>query len=173
MHGGSFHGKESLRVHRKAVPFDIFHLEPEQLAWLLDGYDVWRMNRKSPPVKTALPVPSIIPKGPATPELLAAITVAKYIDGLPLYRMEEIFKRHDNDLGRTTMVRSKPYSPKKIVLFEYSTSRGSETMTDLISGFEGYLQFEKAKTEGAKSGKSLGEEGLKFYNGLYASPRSS
>lgn len=31
------------------MPFDIVHLEPEQLAWLLDGYDVWRMNRKSPP----------------------------------------------------------------------------------------------------------------------------
>lgn len=198
-------------------------------------------------VKTAPPVPSIIPKGLATPELLAAIVVAKYADGLPLYRMEEIFKRHGIDLSRTTMarwvvavaeacqpiwnilsdkwresfyvavdethvqvlkesgrkaedkswmiVRSTPYGPKKIVLFDYSISRGSETMMELIAGINGYLQtdglnvydkvgkedgivqlgcnmharrrFEKAKTEGAPSGKSLGEEGLQFYKELY------
>lgn len=198
-------------------------------------------------VKTAPPAPSIIPKGLATPELLAAITVAKYADGLPLYRMEEIFKRHGIDLRRTTMarwmvavaeacqpiwnvlsdkwresfyvacdetkvqvlkengrkaeskswmiVRSIPYGPKKIVLFDYNPSRGSDVITDLMTGFKGYLQcdglnsydqiakedgidrlgcnmhsrrrFEKAETNGAKSGQSLGEEGLKFYKELY------
>jgi len=56
-------------------------------------------------VKTAPPVPSIIPKGIATPELLAAIMVGKYADGLPLYRMEDIFKRQDIELSRTTMAR--------------------------------------------------------------------
>lgn len=56
-------------------------------------------------VKTAPPVPSIIPKGIATPELLAAIMVGKYADGLPLYRMEEIFNRQDVELNRTTMAR--------------------------------------------------------------------
>lgn len=55
--------------------------------------------------KTAPPVPSIIPKGIATAELLAAIVVGKYADGLPLYRMEEIFLRHDIDLSRGTMGR--------------------------------------------------------------------
>lgn len=55
--------------------------------------------------KTAPPVPSIIPKGIATPELLAAITVGKYADGLPLYRLEEIFERQGVELGRTTMSR--------------------------------------------------------------------
>jgi len=198
-------------------------------------------------VKTAPPKLSIIPKGLSTPELLAAITVAKYADGLPLYRMEEIFKRHGIDLSRTTMgrwmvavaeacqpiwnvlsdkwresfyvacdethvqvlkesgrkaeskswmiVRSTPYGPKKIVLFDYNPSRGSDVMTDLMTGFKGYLQcdglnsydqiskeegidrlgcnmhsrrrFEKAKTNGAKTGQSLGEEGLKFYKELY------
>lgn len=55
--------------------------------------------------KTAPPVPSIIPKGIATPELLAAIVVAKYSDGLPLYRMEEIFDRQGIELYRSTMAR--------------------------------------------------------------------
>lgn len=55
--------------------------------------------------KTAPPVPSIIPKGIATPELLAAIVVGKYCDGLPLYRLEEIFLRQDVELNRTTMAR--------------------------------------------------------------------
>lgn len=55
--------------------------------------------------KTAPPIPSIIPKGLSTPELLAAIIVSKYADGLPLYRMESIFKRDGIDLPRQTMAR--------------------------------------------------------------------
>lgn len=57
------------------------------------------------PVKTAPPVPSIIPKGIATPGLLAAIVVAKYADGLPLYRQEEILGRQGVDVSRTSMAR--------------------------------------------------------------------
>ena len=56
-------------------------------------------------ITTAPPVPSIIPKGMAMPGLLAAIAVAKFADGLPLYRQEEIFKRQDIELNRTTMAR--------------------------------------------------------------------
>ena len=56
-------------------------------------------------VKTAPPVPSIIPKSIATPELLAAIIVSKYTDGLPLYRIEDIFKRQGIGLPRQTMAR--------------------------------------------------------------------
>jgi transposase len=55
--------------------------------------------------KTAPPVPSIIPKGIATPELLAAIITGKFADGLTLYRLEEIFTRMNVDLGRGTMAR--------------------------------------------------------------------
>ncbi len=55
--------------------------------------------------KTAPPVPSIIPKGIASPGLLSAIAVAKFADGLPLYRQEEIFARQEVELSRTTMAR--------------------------------------------------------------------
>jgi len=55
--------------------------------------------------KTAPPVPCIIEKGIATAELLAAIVVGKYADGLPLYRMEDIFLRSGVDLSRGTMAR--------------------------------------------------------------------
>jgi transposase len=43
-----------------------------------------------------------IPKSNASPGLLAHIVVAKYQDGLPLYRMETIFKRLDIHLPRNT-----------------------------------------------------------------------
>ncbi|HMS10234.1 MAG TPA: IS66 family transposase [Pyrinomonadaceae bacterium] len=199
-------------------------------------------------VKTAPPVASIIPKSNATPELLAAIVVAKYADGLPLYRMEDFFKRHGIELGRQTMarwviqvagacapilnvlsnrwinsfyvaldetkvqvlkesgrkaesdswmiVRSIPYGEKKVILFDYRTSRGSEAMNKLLEGFKGFMQvdglssydeasrnadvtrlgcgmhsrrrFEKAFVTGLKSGKSLGEVGLKYFKDLYA-----
>ncbi len=55
--------------------------------------------------KTAPPVPSIIPKGIATPELVAAITTQKYSYGMPLYRQEEMFAQMGLDLPRQTMAR--------------------------------------------------------------------
>ena len=44
-----------------------------------------------------------IPKSNASPGLLAHIAVAKYQDGLPLYRMETIFKRMGIHLPRNTL----------------------------------------------------------------------
>lgn len=199
-------------------------------------------------VKTAPPVPSIIEKGIATPELLAAIAVAKYADGLPLYRMGEIFERHDIELGRGTMsrwmikvaeacqpiwnilsdrwkesfyvaldetkvqvlkeagrkaesqswmiVRSTPFGDKKIVLFDYSTSRSQDQIEELLGDFSGYMQvdginiydraervegitrlgcamharrrFEKAAVHGANQAKGLGQIGLEYFKELYA-----
>ncbi len=45
------------------------------------------------------------PKSNASPSLLAYVAVAKYVDGLPLYRQEGIFKRIGVDLPRQTMAR--------------------------------------------------------------------
>jgi transposase/cell division protein FtsB len=198
-------------------------------------------------VKTAPPVPAIIPKGNATPELLSAIVVAKYGDGLPLYRMEDFFRRHDIEISRQTMarwmikvaeacgpifnvlsskwiksfyvaldetkvqvlkengrkaesdswmvVRSTPFGEKKVVLFDYRVSRGTDTINQILSGYQGYMQvdglssydgaakdsnvtrlgcamharrrFEKAFVNGVKSGKSLGEVGLKYFKVIY------
>lgn len=39
----------------------------------------------------------------ATPALLAALITAKYADGLPLYRLEQMFKRLGHGLSRTNM----------------------------------------------------------------------
>jgi len=49
--------------------------------------------------------PQPIPKSMASPGLLAYIATAKYQDGLPLYRLEAIFKRMHIDLGRNTQAR--------------------------------------------------------------------
>jgi len=49
--------------------------------------------------------PQPIPKSMASPGLLAYIATAKYQDGLPLYRLETIFKRMHIDLGRNTLAR--------------------------------------------------------------------
>lgn len=197
-------------------------------------------------VKTAPPLATMIPKGIATPELLAGVVVGKYGDGLPLYRMEEIFKRHGIDLGRGTMarwmikltekclpvwnvlsdrlhdafynavdetrvqvlkesgrkaeadswmfVRSSPFGPEKIVLFDYSVSRAGHVAKQLFADFKGYLQcdelsiydclesdtvtrvgcnmhgrrgFDKAFVSGAREGKTLAEMGLIFYKKIY------
>ena len=50
------------------------------------------------------PVPlQLLPKSMATPSLLAHITTAKFVDGLPLYRQEPQFNRLGITLGRATM----------------------------------------------------------------------
>ena len=55
---------------------------------------------------TTAPSPEeMIPKSNASASVLAYIAVAKYVDALPLYRQEAIFKRIGLDLSRQTMAR--------------------------------------------------------------------
>jgi transposase len=198
-------------------------------------------------VKTAPTIPSIIPRSFATPELVASIVTKKYAYGMPLYRIEEMFKEIGVDLPRQTQarwviahaeasrsvynilcerllssfyvscdetytqvlkengkpaeskswmwVRSTPHAKNKIILFDYDSSRSAEAAKKLFEDYAGYLQvdgyagynilenknglirigcnmhgrryFEQANTEGAKSGKTLAEVGLTFYQKLY------
>ena len=54
-------------------------------------------------VKTARLPPQPIPKSIASPGLLAHIATAKYVDALPLYRMESILQRAGVELPRATL----------------------------------------------------------------------
>lgn len=55
---------------------------------------------------TETPAPlEMIPKSNASASVLAYIAIAKYVDALPLYRQEAIFKRIGLDLSRQTMAR--------------------------------------------------------------------
>lgn len=56
-------------------------------------------------VKVAAAPAQLLPKSQASPGLLAHITTAKYIDGLPLYRQEQQFERLGIELPRATMAR--------------------------------------------------------------------
>lgn len=56
------------------------------------------VESEGPTVKIAPPPPQIIPKGIATPGLVAHIAVSKYADALPLYRQEKIFSRYGSSL---------------------------------------------------------------------------
>jgi len=44
-----------------------------------------------------------IPKSIASPELLSYVSVSKYADGLPLYRLSQMFNRLDIKISRTNM----------------------------------------------------------------------
>jgi transposase len=61
------------------------------------------VDSDGPTVKIAPPPLQIIPKGIATPGLLAYVAVSKYADALPLYRQEKIFERIGVDISRSTM----------------------------------------------------------------------
>lgn len=54
-------------------------------------------------IKTAPLPPQPIPKSMASPGLLAHVAVAKYADGLPLYRQSKQFERLGIDLPRNTL----------------------------------------------------------------------
>lgn len=56
-------------------------------------------------VKVAAVPAQLLPKSQASASLLAHITTAKYVDGLPLYRQERQFERLGIELPRATMAR--------------------------------------------------------------------
>ena len=76
----------------------IRHIRPKYACKSCEGVD-----SVGPTVKIAPPPPQIIPKGIATPGLLAHVAVSKYADGLPLYRQEKIFERCGIEISRSTM----------------------------------------------------------------------
>lgn len=60
-------------------------------------------DEDKPAVRIAPMPPQIIPKGIATPSLLAFIITAKFVDAVPLYRQEKQFRRLGIELSRKTM----------------------------------------------------------------------
>jgi len=64
-------------------------------------------------VLMAPPPPSILPKGIATPSLIAQIIVHKYHYALPLYRQESLFRQYGIELSRKTMSQWMLYSAEQ------------------------------------------------------------
>jgi transposase len=69
-----------------------------------------------------------IPKSIATAGLLSFVAVSKYVDGLPLYRIEDILQRNKVDIPRSTM------SQWMIKVGELLTPLYNLIQDDLISG---------------------------------------
>lgn len=76
----------------------IRHIRPKYACKACEGVE------SEGPTVTIAPVPEqIIPKGIATPGLLAHIITAKFVDALPFYRQERQFERLGVELSRTSM----------------------------------------------------------------------
>lgn len=56
-------------------------------------------------IVTAVMPEQVIPKSQASPQMLAYLMVSKFLDGLPLYRLEKITAREGMDLPRSKMAR--------------------------------------------------------------------
>ncbi len=73
------------------------HIRPKYACPACDGAE-------GMPVVRIAPVPAqIIPKGIATPSLLAQIFIAKFLDAMPFYRQTKLFARLGVDIPRHTM----------------------------------------------------------------------
>jgi len=88
------------------------------------------------------PMPSaIIPKGYATPSLLAQVITSKYQYGLPLYRQESMFKQYGIDMSRKTlsdwMLRCSDklqllYDRLKVIQLEQPVIHADETTVNVV-----------------------------------------
>jgi transposase len=76
----------------------IRHIRPKYVCRSCEGVDT-----DGPTVRIAPPPVQLIPKAIATEGLIAHLVVAKFADGLPLYRQQKIFGRLGVDLSRSTM----------------------------------------------------------------------
>ena len=76
----------------------IRHIRPKYACRNCEG-----VESTGPTVKISPAPPQIIPKGIASPGILAYVAVSKYADALPLYRQEKMFERLGIEISRSTM----------------------------------------------------------------------
>jgi transposase len=166
-------------------------------------------------VKIAPAPAQLLPKSKASPGLLAHITTAKYVDGLPLHRQERQFGRLGIELARATMaswmiklggtyvlpivnlladllleaplihmdetrvqvlrsakaatadhwmwVRCAGPPGRRIVLFDYDSSRGGQVPKRLLAGYEGILL-----TDGYEAYAATASAGSMLHAGCWA-----
>jgi transposase len=105
-----------LPEHEKICPYDgeplveIGREFSEQLEFIPATIGVLRHIRPKyacPSCKTGVKIaplpPQPIPKSMASPVLLAHVATCKYVDGLPLYRIEKVLQRGEIQLPRSTL----------------------------------------------------------------------
>jgi transposase len=85
--------------YQKAELKVIRHTRPKYACKNCEGSS----EEEKPSVKIAPPPPQLIPKSFAAISLLIYIIIGKFVDALPLYRMEQQFKRMRVELSRKTM----------------------------------------------------------------------
>ena len=79
---------------------------PAQVQVLQTVRKKYACKRCEETIKTA-PAPDVLlPKAMASANTMAYVITAKYADGLPLYRLSEILKRHHIDMSRQTLSES-------------------------------------------------------------------
>ena len=102
--------QEKICAHDGHALVEIGHEVSEQLEFIPARIEVLRHIRPKygcPACKSGVKIaplpPQPIPKSMASPGLLAHVAVSKYVDGLPLYRVEKVLQRGDIDLPRSTL----------------------------------------------------------------------
>lgn len=92
-------------------------------------------------IKQREPEPSILPKGIATPSLLAQIITGKFQYSLPLYRQETLFQQYGIELKRSTMsswmttsaqALQRLYSLLRKIMLQQSALHADETTLKVI-----------------------------------------
>lgn len=93
-------------AHRERIGEDVsekYDYIPAELVCRVTHRPKYGSCRCRPGVLVALPAPQAIEKGLAAEGLLAWLLTSKYVDHLPLYRLEGILARHGADISRQTL----------------------------------------------------------------------
>lgn len=117
-------------------------------------------------IKTAPMPESILPKSNATAGLLSYISTSKYVDALPLYRIEDIFKRHGIEIPRNTMARWMIEMSEKLIPV-YNMLEDDLLGSDYISCDETTVQV---LNEAGKSAESKSYMWVRCRHGTGVSP---
>ena len=96
------HDQTSLKLIKQVVTEQL-HFEPATIKVIEHRQNKYICPCCNKYILTAKKPKEIIPKSIATPELLAYISISKYADGLPLYRLSNMFKRLDITISRANM----------------------------------------------------------------------
>lgn len=104
------------------------------------------------PVTAPLP-PKLLDRGILAPGLLAHVVVSKYVDHLPLYRQEQIFKqRYGVELGRNTLCRGVELAA------EWLQPVVDQMVKEQFSG--GYVQMDETPAQFLSPGKGTTSTGF-------------
>ena len=160
--GGSLHEMSTeIRKELKIIPPEVKVVEHKRYVYSCRHCE--REELSTPIVTAPMPLP-VQPKSLTSPSMMAYIMTQKYVDGLPLYRIEKQFERFGLNLSRQTMANWLLYGANQWLSQLYKRMHEFLIKQDILHADETTLQVLREPGRAAQSSSYLwlyrtGQEG--------------